>query len=96
MRRRSEESQRTDLGMPAPSPKLSKQVSKQSCEVGTVDLHTADSEPREGAPTTGVRKDNRASGFRAVPRLTATKTAHIFERRRFLPALGGVSAPKNL
>jgi len=60
VRRRSEESPRTDGGVPAPSSALSKRIAKQSCEVGTVRPHTADSEPREGALTTKARKGDRA------------------------------------
>lgn len=59
MRRRSEESPRTDGGVLAPSSALSKRVAKQSCEAGTVRPHTADSEPREGAPTAEAVKGRR-------------------------------------
>lgn len=59
MRRRSEESPRTDGGVPAPSSALSKRVVKQSREVGTVRPQTADFEPREGALTAESRKADR-------------------------------------
>lgn len=84
MRRRSEESPRTDGGALAPNSALSKQVAKQSCVVGTVRLHTADSEPREGALTAKAVKGRRKS---------AGETRHIPQRVFVVDAEGRPLAP---
>jgi hypothetical protein len=96
--RRSRESLRTDGGVPAPSSALSKQVAKQSWEVGTVRLQTADLEPREGAPTAKARKGRRETAAETRPTaLTSCESGQKPKRRRFLPGLkSGVSAPSIL
>lgn len=76
MRRRSEESPRTDGGVHAPSSALSKPEAKQSCEEGTVRRQTADSELREGALTAEARKGRRETA--GETRLTAGKDRHHF------------------
>lgn len=59
MRKCSRQGQRTDGGMPAPSPALSNRTAKQPCGVGTVSSERADLELREGALTLEVRKDDQ-------------------------------------
>jgi 5-methylcytosine-specific restriction endonuclease McrA len=84
VRRRSEESPRTDGGALAPNSALSKRVAKQSCEVGTVRPHTADSEPREGALTAKAVKSRRK---------TAGETRHIPQMVFVVDAEGRPLAP---
>lgn len=84
MCRRSRESPRTDGGVHAPSSALSKRVAKQSREVGTVRPHTADLEPREGAPTAQARKGRRE---------TAAETRHISQPIFVVDADGRILAP---
>jgi len=85
VRRRSGESQRTDGGVHASSPALSKQVANKSQEVGTVRLHTADLEPREGAQTPcAARKSGRE---------IAAETRHIAQPVFVVDEAGRILAP---